>query len=56
VVTAFPEAPAARGLRGLAGDMLHWPQSGRESGGLEQFVQQLLHLSQRITPSPIHAG
>jgi len=44
------------GLRGLAADMLHWPQSGREGGGLEQFVQQLLHLSQRITPSPIHAG
>ncbi|WP_240190329.1 MinD/ParA family ATP-binding protein [Azospira oryzae] len=56
VVTAFPESPAARSLRGLAADMLHWPQSGREGGGLEQFVQQLLHLSQRITPSPIHAG
>ena len=56
VVTAFPDSPAARSLRGLAADMLHWPQSGREGGGLEQFVQQLLHLSQRITPSPIHAG
>ena len=56
VVTAFPDAPSARGLRNLAADMLRWPHSGLESGGLEQFVQQLLHLSQRITPSPIHAG
>jgi len=56
VVSAFPDAPSARALRGLASDMLHWPQSGTEGGGLEQFVQQLLHLSQRITPSPIHAG
>ena len=56
VITAFPDSPAARSLRGLAADLLHWPPSGREGGGLEQFVQQLLHLSQRITPSPIHAG
>lgn len=56
VVTAFPDAPAARAIRGLAAEMLHWPVSSTDAGGLEQFVQQLLHLTQRITPSAIHAG
>lgn len=56
VVTAFPDTAVARSLRNVAAAMLHWPPSERGAGGLEQFVQQLLHLSQRITPSPIHAG
>lgn len=56
VVTAFPDAPSARAIRGLAAEMLRWPLSSTDTGGLEQFVQQLLHLTQRITPSAIHAG
>lgn len=56
VVTAFPDAQSARAIRSLASDMLGWPPSDFEPSGLEQFVQQLLHLSQRITPVPLHAG
>lgn len=56
VVAAYPESAAAAALRGIASDMLHWPPAEAEAGGLEQFVQQLLHLSQRIDPVTIHAG
>jgi flagellar biosynthesis protein FlhG len=55
VVRLFPEAPAARAYQTIAGDLLNWPLSGEESGGLEQFVQQLLHLSQHIDPIAIYA-
>ncbi len=56
VVAAYPESAAAAALRAVAGEMLHWPPAESEAGGLEQFVQQLLHLSQRIDPVTIHAG
>lgn len=56
VVTAFPDAQSSRAIRSLASDMLGWPPSDFEPLGLEQFVQQLLHLSQRIAPLPLHAG
>ncbi|MBW7903643.1 MAG: AAA family ATPase [Rhodocyclaceae bacterium] len=56
VVAAYPESAAAAALRTLADDMLHWPPAENEAGGLEQFVQQLLHFSQRIDPVAIHAG
>ncbi|MBI2307823.1 MAG: AAA family ATPase [Rhodocyclales bacterium] len=56
VVAAYPESAAAGALRAIANDMLHWPPAGTEAGGLEQFVQQLLHLSQHIDPVTIHAG
>ena len=56
VVTAFPDAQSARAIRSLASDMLAWPASDFEPVGFEQFVQQLLHLSQRIAPVPLHAG
>jgi flagellar biosynthesis protein FlhG len=56
VVAAYPESAAAAALRSIASDMLRWPPAEAEAGGLEQFVQQLLHLSQRIDPVTIHAG
>lgn len=56
VVAAYPDSAAAAALRAIADDMLHWPPADAEAGGLEQFVQQLLHLSQRIDPVTIHAG
>jgi len=56
VVAAYPESAAATALRAIASEMLHWPTVDAEAGGLEQFVQQLLHLSQRIDPVTIHAG
>jgi len=56
VVAAYPESAAAAALRAIASEMLHWPPVESEAGGLEQFVQQLIHLSQRIDPVAIHAG
>lgn len=55
VVGLFPEAPASKAFRNLASDLLHWPSPDHDEGGLEHFVQQLLHLSQRIDPIAIHA-
>ncbi len=55
-VAVYPEAAAAGALRGIASEILGWPAIESEAGGLEQFVQQLLHLSQRIDPVTIHAG
>ncbi len=55
VVALFPDAPAAKAYRTIASDLLNWPASENESGGLEQFVQQLLHLSQHIDPIAIYA-
>jgi flagellar biosynthesis protein FlhG len=51
----FPEAPASRAYRSIAAGILSWPVPGQQSGGLEQFVQQLLHLSQQIDPVAIYA-
>ncbi|MGE5384915.1 MAG: MinD/ParA family ATP-binding protein [Betaproteobacteria bacterium] len=56
VVAAMPESPAARAFRQLASDMLHWRQGQNDAGGAQQFFQQLLHLSQRITPPVVRAG
>ena len=55
VVGLFPEAPAAKAYRAMAADMLNWPAPDNETGGLEQFVQQLLHFSQHIDPIAIRA-
>lgn len=55
VVALFPDALASKAYRTIAGDLLNWPLPDDEAGGLEQFVQQLLHLSQRIDPIPIYA-
>lgn len=51
----YPESPAAKACRKLAGDLLDWRLPGEDSGGVEQFVQQLLHLSQHIDPVAIYA-
>lgn len=55
VHAVYPESPAAAAFRLLAADMMHWPPSSVETEGIEHFVQQLLHLSRRIDPVPIHA-
>ena len=52
-VGLYPESPAAKLLRTLAGNILDWPVN--EAAGLEQFLQQLLHLSQRYDPVAIYA-
>lgn len=56
VVLAFPDAQSARVMRALATDLLDWPGSDGDPAGLEQFIEQLLHLSQRIAPLSLHAG
>lgn len=54
VVGVSPDAPSSNALREIANAMLGWPLSP-EIGGLEQFAQQLLHLSQYIDPVAIYA-
>ncbi|WP_291994518.1 AAA family ATPase [Candidatus Accumulibacter sp. ACC003] len=55
VLGLFPESPAAGAYQRLASDLLAWPIADTHGGGLEYFVQQLLHLSQRIDPTAIYA-
>ena len=58
VAGLFPDAPAAKAYRTIASELLGWPLPGDATdgvAGLEQFVQQLLHLSQHIDPIAIYA-
>lgn len=55
VVLHAPESVAAQVYRDIAAAMLYWPRRDTDSGGVQQFLQQLLHLSQRITPNVIRA-
>ena len=55
VLLQAPDSPAAQAFRDLAADIQYWQQSQGEQGGVEHFLQQLLHLSQRITPNPLRA-
>ncbi|MDD2740841.1 MAG: P-loop NTPase [Rhodocyclaceae bacterium] len=55
VLMQAPDSPAARAFRDIAADLLYWQRGDSENGGVEQFLQQLLHLSQRITPNSLRA-
>ena len=55
VAALFPDSPAARAIQALAKDLTDWPIHGGESGGLEYFVQQLLHFSQHVDSTAIYA-
>lgn len=55
VLLQAPESAAACAFRDVASDMLYWQRGERDSGGVEQFMQQLLHLSQRLNPKIIRA-
>ncbi|MFT3851066.1 MAG: hypothetical protein QM739_21185 [Propionivibrio sp.] len=55
VAGLFPEAPSSRAYGSIANTLLSWPLPDNEPGGLGQFVQQLLHLSQQIDPVAIYA-
>ena len=55
VLLQAPDSPAAAALRDIASDMLYWQRSDSEAGGVEYFMQQLLHLSQRITTHVLRA-
>lgn len=51
----YPDSAAAKACRSLAADLLEWRLPDGEPGGLEQFVQHLLHLSRHIDPVAIYA-
>jgi flagellar biosynthesis protein FlhG len=55
VLVQAPDSPSAQSFREIATDLLYWEKSDREAGGVEHFMQQLLHLSQRITPKILRA-
>lgn len=55
VLIQAPESPSAQSFREIATDLLYWEKSDRDAGGVEYFMQQLLHLSQRITPKILRA-
>lgn len=55
VLIQSPDSPSAKAFREIAADLLYWQRSESESGGVERFLQQLLHLSQRITPNVLRA-
>lgn len=54
VLGVLPDSPAALAFRALAADLLYWPTEDKPEG-LEQFMAQLLHFSQRIVPGAVHA-
>ncbi len=55
VLVQAPDSPAAAAFRDVASDMLYWQRGENDSGGVEKFMQQLLHLSQRLNPRIIRA-
>ncbi|WP_374681523.1 AAA family ATPase [Accumulibacter sp.] len=55
VAGLFPDAPSAWAYQSLASALLNWPNGDVDVRGLEHFVQQLLHLSQRLDPTAIYA-
>ncbi len=55
VLVQAPNSDAASAFRDIAADLLYWQRGESEAGGVEHFVQQLLHLSQRITPNVLRA-
>jgi flagellar biosynthesis protein FlhG len=54
VLAQAPDSPAAAAFRAIAGELLYW-QGNQGGGGVEHFIQQLLHLSQHITPNVMRA-
>ncbi len=55
VLLQSPDSAAAAAFRDVASDMLYWQRGESDGGNVEQFMQQLLHLSQRLNPKTIRA-
>jgi hypothetical protein len=49
VVSAFPDAPSAAALRGVADTVMQWPYAGEDC--LDGFVQRLVQASRIATLS-----
>ena len=56
VVLLTPESSSANAYREIASDLLHWQQADGEFAGVEQFLEQLLHLSQQLSPTALRVG
>ena len=54
VLLQAPDSTAALAFRDLAADIQYWQQTPG-GDGVQHFMQQLLHLSQRLTPSLLRA-
>lgn len=50
VLNHAPSSAAANAFRALAAELQYWSRDKTSGGGVEHFLQQLLHFSQRITP------
>lgn len=58
VLSAFPESPSADALRTIASELTQW-DSGEEPVGVEHFLRQLVHLTQKMRPlgkRPLNQG
>lgn len=55
IASFAPDSPAAYAFRDLAADLSQWRQGENDYGNAQLFFQQLLHLSQRITPTAVQA-
>ena len=55
VLVQAPDSAAAAAFRDIAADLLYWQGNDAGNGGVEYFIQQLLHLSQRINPNVLRA-
>jgi flagellar biosynthesis protein FlhG len=55
VLFQAPDSPSAMAFRDLAADLQYWQQSQGQQGGVEHFLQQLLHLSQRTPQNALRA-
>lgn len=55
VLVQAPDSAAAAAFRDIAADLLYWAGHDNGTGGVEYFIQQLLHLSQRINPNVLRA-
>ncbi|HET6719201.1 MAG TPA: hypothetical protein VFH22_06120, partial [Rhodocyclaceae bacterium] len=47
---AFPDAPSAEAFRLMANELTQW-EIAAEPAGVEQFLQQLVHLNQKLRPA-----
>ena len=55
VLTLAPDSRSAHAFRDLAADLLDWQRHDNETGNVEQFLLQLLHLSRCLNPTLIRA-
>lgn len=55
VMDAFPASASAEAFRLMASELQQWVADD-DPVGIEQFMRQLIHLTQRILPGAVHVG